>query len=622
MTRGNLKPLLENELYDFDEFRLDVRERLLLRNGKRIPLTEKAFDVLCVLVSRSGSLVTKDELFAEVWPDTIVEENSLDKNVSILRRVLGNGEGGTTFIETVRGRGYRFLTDTTAVGREKLPPAENQIQKQPKFRFVFAGAAVLIFAAVIGLFLGSRQNATISAFPRTIAILPFKPLVAENRDDVLGIGMADALIARLSGRREISVLPLSSVRKFGNLDRNAVDAGRTLGVEAVLDSGIQKVGDKIRINARLIRTADGSVLWSEKFDENYTDILALQNIMSDRISAALSLPLAGDAGPGVANRYTENVEAWEYYLKGRALSGRLTPPDIERSIEYFRKAIDRDPNYARAYAEIARAYISLPPSSDFAPADSFRKAKEAALRALEIDDGSAEAHAALGSILFWYDWDWRGAEAECKRAIELDPNSADARYTYAHLLSNMGRHPEALVEMKRARELDPVNLRINALEGQFLLHAGQPDEALDKLRKTVDLLPDLWLGHLLISNIYIEKGMYADAVSEADLAKKYSGASNHPAALKGYALAKSGNEAEARKVIDELSEQAKERFVPPYYFALIYNGLGDTDKAIAWLERGFEQRDSKMVFLKVEPKWNNLRSEPRFIDLLKRMNLE
>lgn len=614
----------DSHIYEFDNFRVDSGKRLLSNGGPDpIPLTPKIFDTLSYLVSHHGKVIDKDELMSAIWPDTIVEENNLNKNISVLRRVLGENPGDSRYIATVPGKGYKFVSDVRVVSAsEKLPEASknDSPDKRPRFWFVFAGAAILVAALTGSFFIFREKNPVGGSVPRTIAVLPFRPLVADDRDELLELGMADALISKLAFNRELVVRPLSSVRRFGSPEQDAVQAGRALGVEAVLDSGIQKVGDKIRVNARLIRTADGSVLWTETFDESYTGILALQKVMSDRISAALALQLASDENPGGANRYAENVEAWEYYLKGRTLSGRLTPPDIERSIEYFRKAIDRDPNYALAYAEMARAYISLVPSSDFAPTDSFPKAKDAAQKALEIDARSAEAHAALGSILFWYEWDWRGAEDECRRALDLDPNSADAHYTYAHLLSNIGRHPEALGEMKRARELDPVNLRINALEGQFLLHAGQQDEAMDKLRKTVDLLPELWLGHIFISSIYIEKGMYTEAVSEADLAKKYSGASNHPAAFKGYALAKAGNEVEARQVLDELSEQAKERFVPPYYFALIYNGLGETDKAIAWLERGFEQRDSKMVFLKVDSKWNNLRSDPRFVEILRKMN--
>jgi tetratricopeptide (TPR) repeat protein len=305
------------------------------------------------------------------------------------------------------------------------------------------------------------------------------------------------------------------------------------------------------------------------------------------------------------------------------LPGR--PGNADRSSKehrIFPESARRDPAYALAYAGLSRAYISFPPSSDFPPTECFQKAKAAANKALEIDDRLAEGHSVLGAILFWYEWDWIGSEQQSRRAIALDANSADAHYTYAHLLSNTGRHAEALVEMKRARDLDPINLRITALEAQFLLHAGQTEVALNKLRKTVELSPKFWLGHLVLSSVFIEKGMYTEAVREADLAKESSGASNHPLAFKGYALAKAGKKAEAHLVLDELSRQSSERFVPPYYFALVYNGLGETEKAISWLERGFDQRDSKMVFLKVEPKWDNLRSNPRFINLLRQMNLE
>jgi DNA-binding winged helix-turn-helix (wHTH) protein/Tfp pilus assembly protein PilF len=270
-----------------------------------------------------------------------------------------------------------------------------------------------------------------------------------------------------------------------------------------------------------------------------------------------------------APRGTKNVEAWDYYLKGSYQLGRVTPPDIQKSIEYFQKAIDRDPAYALAYAALSRAYISLPPSSDCPPTACFPKAKAAAQKALEIDDRLAEGHSVMGAILFWYDWDWKGSETQCRQAITLDPNSADAHYTYAHLLSNTGQHTEALIEMKLARRLDPITLRNAALESQFLLHAGQTEEALDRLRKTVDLEPKFWLGHLLLSSTYIEKGMYTEAVAEADLAKESSGASNHPLAFKGYALAKAGKKAEAQLVLNELSRQSTEGFVPPYYFALI-----------------------------------------------------
>ncbi|MEJ7699710.1 MAG: tetratricopeptide repeat protein [Pyrinomonadaceae bacterium] len=453
--------------------------------------------------------------------------------------------------------------------------------------------------------------------------MPFKPLVADNRDEVLEMGMADILITRLGGNREIVVRPLSSVRRFGNLEQDVLQAGRALDVEAVLDGSIQRWGDGIRVNARLIKVADGTALWTGTFDEKFTGgIFVVQDAISNRVASALAFQLSSEERKRLTRHYTENVEAYELYLKGRYHAAKLTPPETNKGISYFQQAIEIDPNYALAYAGLARAYQTLPPASDFPPTEFFPKAKAAAQKALEIDDRLAEAHAVLGWVIFWYDWDWNAAENQDRRAIELNPNSADAHEVYAHLLSNTGRHAEALAEMKLARELDPLNLRINALEGQFLLHAGQTDEALARLQKTFELSPNFWLAHNMAASAYIEKEMYSEAIAEARQAREFSGVSSHPLAFSGYALAKSGRTAEARAVLDELSKLSTERYVPPYYIALIHNGLGEGEQALTWLERGFEQRDAKMVFLKVEPKWNNLRNEPRFIELMRRMNFE
>src|SRR5438876_6807116 len=249
--------------------------------------------------------------------------------------------------------------------------------------------------------------------------------------------------------------------------------------------------------------------------------------------------------------------------------------------------------------------------------DFFPKAKAAAQKAIEIDDTLAEAHAELGFTIFWYDWDWNASENQLKRAVELDPNSADAHLFYAHLLSNTGRHAEGLAEVKRARELDPLDLRINGLEAQFLLHAGKPDEALTFLHRTLELNPNNWFAHMFASSAYIEKGMFAEAVAEARKAKELNSANSQPIGQLGYALAKAGKQAEARTVLEELLKLSTQRYISPGNIALIYNGLGEREETLAWLERGFEQRDVKMVFLKVEPKWNNLRSDPHFQNLLR-----
>ena len=579
-------PAPQAHVYEFGEFRLDAGKRLLLRGGGEVvPLTPKVFDTLLYLVERGGVVVDKDELMRVIWPDTVVEENNLNQNVSALRRALGESRGEHRYIVTVPGRGYRFVAD------------------------VKAGADV-----------SARAQTSVSSI-RNLAVLPFTPLVAEHRDAALELGMADALVARL-GSGEIIVRPINSVRKYVELDQDPLAAGRELGVESVLEGSIQRWGDYIRVTVRLVNVSDGATLWAGTFDEKFTNIFAVQDAIAEKVAGALAPQLGHEEKKLLTKRYTLNAEAYELYVRGRYHALKATPPEIQTAISYFRQAIDLDPDYALAYVGLADAYRSFPLNSDMPPNEFFPRAKAALQKAVAIDDTLAEAHAVLGFTIFWYDWDWGAAEGQYRRALELDPNSADAHLAYAHLLSNTGRHTEALAEAKRARELDPLNLRTNALEGQFLNHAGRTDEALARLQKTFELDQNYLLAHLFAWSVYIEKGMYVEAVAEARRARELNDLSAQPGAYLGYALAKSGKRREALAELEGLLELLAERYVPPYLVALVYNGLGERDEALDWLERGYEQRDPKMVFLLVEPKWSNLHSEPRFQDLLRRVGLK
>ncbi|MDQ3256650.1 MAG: tetratricopeptide repeat protein, partial [Acidobacteriota bacterium] len=456
---------------------------------------------------------------------------------------------------------------------------------------------------------------------KTIAVLPFKPLMTENRDEALEMGMADTLIARLSTSREMIVRPLGSVRKYGSLEQDPQAAGRELGVESVLDGHIQRVGDQIRVTARLVNVQDGASLWTGTFDEKFTDVFAVQDLISERVTGALALHLSNDEKQRLTKRYTENTEAYQLYLKGRYHWGKLTPPEIKKSIEYFQQAIEIDPAYALAYGGLAEAYRSLPITSDVPPTDAFPKAKAAAAKALEIDESLADVHASLGFIKFWFDWDWAGAEQECQRAIALNPNSGVAHRAYAHLLSNLGRHEGAIAEGKRPRELDPLSLITNTLEGMFLYYANRNDEALTRLQKTLELDPNFWVAHLTLGKVYLRKGMYAEAIAEFTKAREFSRGNTETISMVGYAQALSGNQAQAQAVLDELKSLSTQRYVPPHNIAMVYNGLGERDEAFAWLEKAYEERDVRLTFLKVDPKWDSFRPDPRFADLLRRIGL-
>ena len=624
------------DLYEFGAYRLDVAERLLTREGQRVPLSEKAFDTLCALVRRGNRLVSKDELLNEVWPDVIVEENNLDKNISLLRQVLGERTGDGKFIETVRGHGFRFVPEvrhieeetkrteetSAAITTEPQPPAatpEHVVSKssaKSSIRpLVLALAVLVIGGGILAMYFWRRTSDNTTT--KTIAVLPFKSLVREQRDEALALGMADALISKLSEAEEITVRPLSAVRRYDSLDQDSIAAGRDLSVEAILDGTLQTAGDTIRVNARLVRVSDGKQLWSSQFNKKFTDIFSVQDSISELVATALRIRLTSKGN----RRYTDNVEAYELYMKGRFHALRLTRAETDKAVTYFQQAIELDRNYVLPYLGLAGAYMPMALTSGMPSSEVVPKAKEATLRAIEIDPGNSEAYEMLGLISFWYEWDWKAAEQHCQRAVDLDPKNPEARYAYAHLLSNSGRHDRALAEIEKARELDTLSLRINAEEGQIYFFAKDYDKALDRLQKTIDLDPNFWLSHLLISRVYTEKGMHAEAVAEAKKAAELSGNSQSHA-YRAYALARWGKLAEARVVLNELLKSATETYVPPYNIALAYLAVGEKEKALDYLEKGFAERDVRMVFLKVEPLWEPLRSEKRFVELIKRMRID
>ena len=577
MREERIEDRIEGQIYEFGEFRLDAGARLLRRNGQLTAITPKVFDTLVYLVRHAGALVEKDDLIRAVWPDTVVEENNLNQNISALRRILGE----SLSIVTVPGKGYRFVPHVRArVAAERQPSI------------------------------------------RTLAVLPFKPLVAEDRDEVLEFGVAEALITQLSGSRETIVRPLSSVRRYGGLDQDPVAAGRELGVEAVLDGSIQRDGTRIRVTARLVSAASGASLWTEKFDQQFTDVFDVQDTIAERVVAALALRLNQQEQKKLTQRYTENVEAYHQYLKGRHHVGKLTPTGIRAGIEFFQRAIDIDPTYALAYACVAEAYRRLPITSDVAPMDAFPKAKAAAIKALEIDPTLAEAHTVLGFIKFWFDWDWEGAEREMQTAIELSPNNGEVHHGYAVLLSLLARYDEAIAEGQRAIDLDPLSLVINANQGHFFYYAGRYREARQQIQKALEINPNFWIALLVEGKLDLVEGNFAKAAAAFARSRNTSGGNSEAISMTGYAWALAGESSQALGVIDELKNLSTQRHVPSNSMAVIYAALGDRDQAFAWLEKAFAERDVRLTYLKTDPKWDVLRADPRFAEMLKRLGLQ
>jgi serine/threonine protein kinase/Tfp pilus assembly protein PilF len=512
---------------------------------------------------------------------------------------------------------------TRAVSARPTSTAEYMVSriKQHKRSFA-AGLTVLLIGAIgFGYWYSNHRSSTATQI-ESIAVLPFVNASGNNDVEYLSDGMSESLINSLSQLPNLSVKARSSVFRYKGKEVEPQQVAAELSVHAILNGRLVQRGDDLALYLSLVDARNGNQLWGEQYNRKLTDLVALQDEITRDVSRKLRARLSGTDEQNLAKNYTANTEAYQLYLKGRFHFLKNTGSEIQTGISYFQQAIEIDPSYALAYAGLADAYRAMALGGEMRSTEFLPKAKAAAQKALGIDDTLAEAHAVLGYIIYWYDWDWNAAEKQYKRALELNPNSSEAHLFYAHLLSSTGRHAEGLAEAKRARDLDPLNLRTNALEGQYLIYAGQTDEALNRLQKTFELDPNYRLIHLFASSAYIEKGMFAEAVAEARKARELSGVSSYPTAFLGYALAKSGKRAEAQAVLEELLKLSTERYIPPYHIALIYNGLDERDKAFAWLERGFVQRDPKMVFLKVEPKWNNLRDDPRFQDLLQRVGFK
>jgi DNA-binding winged helix-turn-helix (wHTH) protein/TolB-like protein/Tfp pilus assembly protein PilF len=581
--------------YEFGPFRLNETECLLLCEGHPLPLTPKAFAILSVLVRKCGRLVEKSELMETVWPDTFVEESNLTQNIFTLRRLLGKDARGRPYIETVSRRGYRFTAEVKELPDEGLP--------------------ALAGGGDGGSPLDGGKRALTS-----IAVLPFSLIGGGSGDEYLKLGMADALITRLGNIHKIVLRPTSAVRKYVSHEQDSIMLGQKLGVDVVLEGAIRRRGRYVRITVQLVSVSGGTTLWAGRFDEKFTDIFAVEDSISEQVAEALILKLTSDEKRRLTRRYTEDVEAYQAYLKGRYFWNKRTEEGMRKGVECFRQAIETDPLYALAYAGLADSYNLLGIYSGSAPRETFPKAKAAAVKALEIDDALAEAHTSLAFVLQYFDWDWARAEREYRRALELNPDYATAHHWYANYLITMGRHAEAMEEMRLAQRLDPLSTIIEGNIGNHLYYTRRYDRAMEHFRKMLEMEPDFYGTHTNLGGVYEQKGMYGEAISEFEKALALD--DNLPTrAWLGHAYALAGMTAAAHEVIGDLEERAQSRYISPYDIAVIYVGLGDVGRAFAWLEKAYQDRSDSLVWLAVDPRLDGIRGDPRLTDLMERVGL-
>ena len=568
--------------HEFGPFLLDVAEQILLRDGRPVSLKPKLFDLLLVLVENNGHVLDKNELMNEVWPDTFVEENNLTVSIFALRKVLGDHHNNHSYIETVPRRGYRFVaqvrTDNVAAG--------------------------------------SRTNGALRdarPYVRSIAVLPFKTLGLESSEEYLGLGLADALITRLSNVKQVIVRPTSAVRDLAGEDPLA--AGRKLRVTAVLDGTIQRRDESVRVTVQLVSIRDRAALWAAKFDEKFTNIFAIEDSISEQVARALAVKLTAEEQAELAKRYTEKTLAYQAYLKGRYFIQKRTPEGFKKGIKYFERAIKADAGYALAYAGLAELYNLLANLELLPPREAAQKAKEAALKALEIDNELAEAHAALGYNRM-IDWDWSSAEREFKLAIELNQNSAIGHRLYSVFLRGTGRFSEALAESKKAEEIDPTSTSCNGSVGASLYCARRYDQAIEQLGKALELDSNNAFAHHSLGRSYLQQSRYSEAIAEHQQVINLIG--THPESLAhlGYIYGVIGEKAAAYKILTELQELSKTDYVYAYYKALVYAGLEEKVLAFEWLERAYQEHDQNLVLLGIDPLLDSLRADPKFVRLL------
>ncbi|MBA3767808.1 MAG: tetratricopeptide repeat protein, partial [Acidobacteria bacterium] len=441
-----------------------------------------------------------------------------------------------------------------------------------------------------------KKKAIAQPKPAAIAVLPFRPISTEGRDEILELGIADALITRLSDIKQIIVRPTSLIRKYIDLEQDSATAGREMAVESVLEGNIQKLGDRIRITARLIKVEDGSSLWAGTFDEEFTDIFAVEDSISEKVTAALALKLTGEDRDRLKRRYTENTAAYHLYLKGRYFWNKRTEEALNRAIECFNQAIELDPNYALPYAGLADCYTKLGDVGVTAmtPGKAFARAHAAASRALTIDSSLAEVHASLGHIDMHL-FQWADAERAFKHAIELNPNYATAHQWYAYYMAFHQRFDEALEKIKVALKLDPLSLPIADSVGEFLYFARRNDEAIEEIRKTLEMDPNFLASHINLGRAYAQTSMFCEAEDQFAKARQIAGESIDALAALGHTYAMSGNNGSALEVLAQLTELSKERYVSPYDIALIRAALGETDEAFRWLEKAYDERVEWMI---------------------------
>ena len=625
----------EHTLLRFGVFDLDPESGELWKGGVEINLPPQPAKVLIQLATRAGQLVTREELRQQIWgKETFVDfEHGLNSCIKQIRAALDDHPEAPRYIETRPRRGYRFIAPVQEVSSRVGTAGalseglSSTAQRSGARRFGIAAVGVVAILIATGYFarLAFPRHAVLPADKIMLAVLPFENLTGDTRQEYLSDGLTEEMITQL-GRmhpERLGVIARTSAMQYKKTQKGMDQIGRELGVAYVLEGSLRRAGDHVRVSAQLIQVRDQTHLWAESYERDLRDILALQSDVAQAIARQIELKLTPQQQARLAGVRPIDPRAYELYSKGRYFWNKRSEVGYTRAIQYFQQAIARDSEYAPAYAGLADAYALLGsmPNVELPRSEAMPRARTAAIKALALDEGLAEAHTSLAFVQMHFDWDWPAAEREFTRALQLNPGYPTAHHWYAFWLLAHGRAEEALQEVRAAQRLDPLSLIINTDVGEMLYYGRRHDEAIEQGRRALEIDSAFALAHRVLGFAYLAKRQFAPAIEELGTTARLSGGQLDLVAVLGLAYAEAGRTAEARKLLKTLEQASQQRPDLSHSIALVLAGLGEKDQAFARLEQAYQAHDGSLILLQVNPLLDPLRSDARFQDLVSRVFL-
>jgi TolB-like protein/Tfp pilus assembly protein PilF len=583
--------------YHFGKFTLDTGERTLSADGSEIHLPTKEFEILQMLVENNGEILTKDAMMQAIWQDTFVEESNLAQYISRLRKILNTD--GHQYIQTFSKRGYRFSAEFGAAD-ENLTGRRHVLLR-----------------------VGERQRPAPTKVGEinSLAVLPFQSLNLQADNDFLGIGITDALITQLTRTRALIVRPTTAILRYVNTAKSMTEIAAELEVDAILQGNLQKSGNRLRLTVQMLEAENETPIWAEVFNAEINDIFAVQDEIAEKIVASLDRKLSAESDAALKNRYTENSQAYQEYLKGRFYQTKRDPESLKKALIHFENAIEIEPLYALAFSGIADIYEILPILDEAPPRTAFPRAKAAVLRALEIDPQLVEAHTSLGICLMNYDWNWQGAEISFRKAIELNPDFAVGHQVYATFLLRRERVAEAIAELQKAQALDPLSPVINTWLAEALTYLGEYTAAIMLHRETIKFSPDYFLAYYHLTFTYLLNNQIDQAVETSKKALRLSANISLTQFASVFLQVVLGESEKAQETLKNLLAKRSEKYVSAVNIASCYGALENSAEALRWLEIGLAERDPNLTWIKIDKEFAFVRKEARFLDILKQINL-